>query len=341
MAYYRAAAPAAALAPQRTGVLLVNLGTPDAPSYLAVQRYLRAFLGDRRVVNTSRLLWLPLLYGVILPLRPVRTARKYRSIWMTEGSPLAVYSRRLAEKLDAMLKTQQGDGLCVELAMTYGNPGIASAIERLAAKGVRRLLVLPLYPQYCCATTAPVFDRVERALDRARWLPAIRRVNDYHQDAGYIAAWAGRIARAWEARGERSHLMLAYHGIPVKYVADGDPYQQQTLETTRLITRQLNLQPDDFSHCYQSRFGRIEWLQPYAIEVLPKLLERGIRKLTVVSPSFAVDCLETLEELGMDYRDQYLSQGGERFDLLPCLNEADEHAQLLAGLIRHTLDAWA
>jgi protoporphyrin/coproporphyrin ferrochelatase len=340
MAYYRAAAPAA-LAPERTGVLLVNLGTPDAPSYLAVQRFLREFLGDRRVINTSRLLWLPLLYAVILPLRPVRTARKYRSIWMADGSPLAVYSRRLTEKLDASLQAEEGDGVCVELAMTYGNPGIAGAIERLAAQNVRRLLVLPLYPQYCSATTESVFDRVAGALERRRWQPALRMVRDYHQDPGYIGAWAGRIARAWEERGERSHLMLAYHGIPAKYVTDGDPYQHQTQATTRLITERLGLQPDEFSHCYQSRFGRVEWLQPYATDVLATLLQRGIRKLTVASPSFAVDCLETLEELGMDYRQRFLRQGGERFDLLPCLNEADEHAGLLAGLIRQNLSGWA
>ncbi len=330
-----------AAAPERTGVLIVNLGTPDAPSYLGVQRYLREFLSDRRVITTSRLLWLPLLYGVILPLRPLKAARKYRSIWMEEGSPLAVYSRRLADKVGALLKAREGEGVCVELAMTYGNPGIARAIERLAAQGIRRLLVLPLYPQYCSATTESVFDRVAAALDRSRWSHPVRRITDYYQDAGYIEAWAGRIAAAWKERGERTHLVLAYHGIPVKYVKDGDPYQQQTLATTRLIAQRLKLQPDEYSHCYQSRFGRVEWLQPYATDVLAALPQRGIRKLTLVSPSFAVDCLETLEELGMDYRQRYLSQGGERFDLLPCLNDGDEHAALLAGLIRQNLAGWA
>jgi protoporphyrin/coproporphyrin ferrochelatase len=341
MAYYPAAAPAAARAPERTGVLVVNLGTPDAPSYWDVQRYLREFLSDRRVITTSRLVWLPLLYGVILPLRPLKTARKYRSIWMTEGSPLAVYSRRLADKLGALLKAQEGDDVCVELAMTYGNPGIGRAIERLSAQQVRRLLVLPLYPQYCSATTQPVFDRVAAALDKSGWSPAVRQINDYCRDPGYIAAWAGRITAAWAERGERSHLVLAYHGIPAKYVTDGDPYQQQTQMTTRLIAERLKLQPDEYSHCYQSRFGRIEWLQPYATDVLAALPRRGIRKLTLASPSFAVDCLETLEELGMDYRQQFLSQGGERFDLLPCLNDGQEHAALLADLIRQNLAGWA
>jgi protoporphyrin/coproporphyrin ferrochelatase len=340
MAHYSAVAQAAAPSVARIGVLVVNLGTPDAPSYLAVQRYLREFLSDRRVINTSRLIWLPLLYGVILPLRPVRTAAKYRKIWMPEGSPLALYSRRLTEKLSVAMKSSLGDDVCVELAMTYGKPGIASAIERLNAQNIRRLLVLPLYPQYCSATTAPVFDRVAREQGRWRLAPDVRMVNGYHRDPAYIEAWSRRIAKSWEGRGERSHLVLAYHGIPVKYVKQGDPYQMQTQATTHLIAERLNLTADEFSHCYQSRFGRVEWLQPYATDTLENLLKRGVHRLTVASPSFAVDCLETLEELAITYRHQFLDGGGERFDLLPCLNDEDEHAELLAGIIRQNLAGW-
>jgi protoporphyrin/coproporphyrin ferrochelatase len=329
------------MAYERIGVLLVNLGTPDAPSYLAVQRYLREFLGDRRVVNTSRWLWLPLLYGVILPLRPLRTARKYRKIWMPGGSPLALYSRRLADKIGAAMHSSLGDAVRVELGMSYGKPALAAAIERLEQQNVGRVLVLPLYPQYCSATSGSVSDRVGRALNRMRWSPALRLVRDYHQDPAFIAAWVARIAKSWQERGERSHLVLAYHGIPVRYVNEGDPYQAQTQTTTRLITEQLGLQPGEFSHCYQSRFGRVEWLQPYAGDTLTGLVARGIRKLTVASPSFAVDCLETLEELGIGYREKYLSQGGERFDLLACLNDDDRHAELLASLIRKHLADWA
>jgi ferrochelatase len=329
------------MAYERIGVLLVNLGTPDAPSYLAVQRYLREFLGDRRVVNTSRWLWLPLLYGVILPLRPLRTARKYRKIWMPGGSPLALYSRRLADKISVAMQSSLGDAVRVELGMSYGKPALAAAIERLEQQDVGRVLVLPLYPQYCSATGGSVSDRVGRALNHMRWSPALRLVRDYHQDPAFIAAWAARIAESWQERGERSHLVLAYHGIPVRYVNEGDPYQAQTQTTTRLITEQLGLQPGEFSHCYQSRFGRVEWLQPYAGDTLKALVARGIRKLTVASPSFAVDCLETLEELGIGYRDKYLSQGGERFDLLACLNDDDRHAELLTSLIRKHLADWA
>ncbi|MFI4890619.1 MAG: ferrochelatase [Steroidobacterales bacterium] len=343
MSYYRAVAQAAAATStvDRIGVLVVNLGTADAPSYLAVQRYLREFLSDRRVIDRAPLLWLPLLYGVILPLRPLRTARNYLRIWTADGSPLAVYSRRLAHKIGAALQASCGDSLRVELGMTYGKPSIESAIQRLAEQGVRRLLVLPLYPQYCSATTGSVYDRVGDVLKRWRWLPALRIINDYYRDPGYVDAWATRIARLWQQRGERSHLVLAYHGIPETYVRDGDPYQRQAQETTRLISGRLNLSPDEFSHCYQSRFGPVAWLQPYTRDALLGLAKRGIRKLTVVSPSFAVDCLETLEEVAIEYRDQFLQLGGERFDFVNCLNDDDEHAQFLAALIRRNLAGWA
>jgi ferrochelatase len=340
MSYYRAAAQAAASTADRIGILVVNLGTADAPTYLAVQRYLREFLSDRRVINTTPLLWLPLLYGVILPLRPIRTARNYRRIWTREGSPLAVYSQRLAQKIGSVLQSSIGDRIRIELAMTYGKPYIESAIQRLAGQNVRRLLVLPLYPQYCSSTTGSVYDRLGKALQRWRWLPALRVVNDYYQDPGYIDAWARRIAQRWQDRGERSHLVLAYHGIPAAYVTEGDPYQQQAQATTSLITARLGLSPDDFSHCYQSRFGSVVWLQPYIEEQIKDLVKRGIRKLTVVSPSFAVDCLETLEELAIGYRDKFLELGGERFDFVACLNDEDGHAELLAGVIRQNLAGW-
>lgn len=341
MSYYRAVAQAAASPADRIGVLVVNLGTADAPAYLAVQRYLREFLSDRRVIDRAPLLWLPLLYGLILPLRPLRTARNYRRIWTAAGSPLAVYSQRLADKIAVALHAVCADPIRVELGMTYGRPGIEGAVQRLAEQGVRRLLVLPLYPQYCSATTGSVYDRVGDALKRWRWLPALRIISDYHQDAGYIDAWAARIERLWQQRGERSHLVLAYHGIPETYVRDGDPYRSQAQETTRLITGRLNLSPGEFSHCYQSRFGPVAWLQPYTKDALVALAQRGIRRLTVVSPSFAVDCLETLEEVAIEYRDQFLQLGGERFDLLPCLNDEDRHAELLAAIVARNLAGWA
>ncbi|HLZ98226.1 MAG TPA: ferrochelatase [Steroidobacteraceae bacterium] len=343
MAYYHAAAradAAAAPTPERIGVLLVNLGTPDSPSYFAVQRYLRQFLSDRRVINTSRLIWLPLLYGVVLPFRPFRTARNYRKIWMRDGSPLAVYSKRLAVRLGSALGARLGDEIRVEIGMTYGNPSIASAIDALAGQNVRKLLVVPLYPQYCSSTTGSVFDGTARVLERRRWLPETRFVNDYHRDSGYIGALAASIENHWKQAGERSHLVLSYHGIPRDYVDDGDPYQAQAEATTRSVTALLGLAASDFSHCYQSRFGSVVWLQPYTVDTLKKLAGRGLRRLTVVSPSFAVDCLETLEEVAIGYRDEFLALGGEKLSLVPCLNADERHAEALAGIVQKQLGGW-
>jgi protoporphyrin/coproporphyrin ferrochelatase len=342
MTYYRAVAHSDAVeaAPERIGVLVVNLGTPDSPTYFAVQRFLREFLADRRVIDTSRLIWLPLLYGVVLPFRPIRTVRNYRKIWMHDGSPLAIYSKRLAKKIGSVLRDSFGDRVCVGLAMTYGNPSIADAIRSLAQQNVKKLLILPLYPQYCSSTTGSVFDRTTRVLQRWRWLPETRFVNEYYNDEGYINALKMRIEQHWIDVGERSHLLFSYHGIPASYVSEGDPYQAQAEATTRLVVSRLGLAPDEYSHCYQSRFGSVVWLQPYTEDTLKLLAKRGVRKLTVVSPSFAVDCLETLQEVAIEYRDKFLEWGGERLTLVPALNDDDRHAQVLAAIVKNQLQGW-
>jgi ferrochelatase len=340
MAYYRATATPPESTPGRVGVLLVNLGTPDSPSYFAVLRYLRAFLGDRRVIETARPIWLPLLYGLVLPFRPLRTARNYRKIWMPEGSPLAVYSRRLSLKIESLLKSRMGDGVRVELAMTYGNPSIANAIESLARQEVKRLLVLPLYPHYCSSTTGSVFDATTRVLQRWRWLPEMRFISDYHDDAGFIDALSTQIETHWKEVGARSHLVFSYHGIPASYVATGDPYQAQAEATTRLVAARLGLESGEWSHCYQSRFGRVVWLQPYTEDTIEELARQGVRQVTVVSPSFAVDCLETLEEVAMEYRDAFLAKGGQELRLVPGLNDGDGHARALADKILSALGGW-
>jgi ferrochelatase len=324
----------------RIGVLLVNLGTPDAPTYLAVQRYLREFLSDRRVIDTSRLIWLPLLYGVVLPFRPLRSARNYRKIWMQEGSPLAVYSARLAAKIGSLLVAAYQDRITVALAMTYGKPGILQAIESFAAQGVDKLLVLPLFPQYCGSTTGSVIDGTNRALKRWRCTPDLRFINDYHDYRDYIQALSGKIQGHWKSAGARSHLLFSYHGIPASYVAKGDPYQQQTETTTRLVVQRLGLTDAEWSHCYQSRFGKVTWLQPYTLDKIKELADRGIRELSVASPSFAVDCLETLEEVAIEYRARFLEWGGQRLTLVPGLNDDAEHAEALAALIRNRLGDW-
>ena len=339
MAHYRAVAQPSSTQP-RIGVLLVNLGTPDSPSYFAVQRYLRQFLGDRRVINTSRFIWLPLLYGVILPFRPLKTVRNYRKIWMRGGSPLAVYSKRLTDKVGAVLRSRIGDDVRVALAMTYGNPSIADAIKALAEQNVKKLLVLPLYPQYCSSTTGSVFDRASKVMHRWRWLPETRFVNDYHNDTSYIDALTASIQNHWEQVGERSHLLFSYHGIPAVYVKEGDPYQAQAEATTRMVVSRLGLAEEDFSHCYQSRFGSVVWLQPYTEDTLKNLAKRGLRKLTIISPSFAVDCLETLQECAIEYRDKFLELGGEKLTLVPALNDDDRHAEALANIVQNQLAGW-
>ena len=343
MPYFHAAASAAASnaesSPARIGVLIVNLGTPDAPTYFAVQRYLREFLSDRRVIETSRLIWLPLLYGVVLPLRPLRTARNYRKVWMQDGSPLAVYSGRLSAKIEALLRPDFEDRLRVRLAMSYGNPGIDSAVQSFAEQGVAKLIVLPLYPQYCSSTTGSVFDRTQHALQRWRCLPEFRFINEYHDDDGYIDALTAKIRRHWNAGGETSHLLFSYHGIPASYVAKGDPYQRQAEATTRLVAARLGLGEGEWSHCYQSRFGKVPWITPYTIEVIKQLADRGVRRITVASPSFAVDCLETLEEVAMEYAARFKAWGGEQLTLVPCLNDDDDHARALANLIRSRMPA--
>jgi ferrochelatase len=340
MPYYRAVAQAAAATPERIGVLLVNLGTPDAPTYLSVQRFLREFLGDRRVIDTSRWLWLPILYGIVLPLRPIQSARNYRQIWMQEGSPLAVYTKRLQGKIERRLHEVLGDRVRVALGMTYGGPSIDAAIRALVEQNVKRLLVFPLFPQYCSSTTGSVFDRTVRALRRLRWLPETRFVNEYYADPGYAEALSARIEEHWTTGGERSHLVFSYHGVAAASVRRGDPYRAQAEATTRMVASRLNLEEGEWSHCYQSRFGPVSWLQPYTRDTLKALAARGVRKLTVVSPSFAVDCLETLHEVAIEYAEEFLKSGGERLSLVPALNDDDRHAEVLVSVVRHRLGGW-
>jgi ferrochelatase len=305
-----------------------------------VQRYLREFLSDRRVIDTSRLVWLPLLYGVVLPFRPVRTVRNYRKVWMHGGSPLAVYSKRLTTKLGVLFQARFGDRVRVNLGMTYGNPSLSDSIQSLVEQDVKKLLVLPLYPQYCSSTTGSVFDRTCRALRRRNWQPETRFVNGYYDDAGYIDSLTASILKHWQDLGEKSHLLFSYHGIPAVYVTDGDPYQAQAQATTQRVVSRLGLAAEEWSHCYQSRFGSVVWLQPYTEDTLRVLAKRGVSKVTVVSPSFAVDCLETLEEVAIEYRDKFLEMGGERLTLVPALNDDDAHAQALAAIAETQLQGW-
>lgn len=325
---------------RRIGVLVVNLGTPARPSYGPVRRYLGQFLRDRRVIELCPYAWWPILFGPILTFRPFRSAAAYEDIWTERGSPLLVYTEGLTRKLAARLEETLGDDVRVTFAMTYGEPSAKQAIDTLFREGVDRLLVLPLYPQYSGTTTGAVFDAVTRVLQRWRAVPALRFISDYHADPVYVAAVADRVERSWQEAGRRSHLLFSYHGIPVKYVDKGDPYRHQVERMSELVAARLGLGPEEWSISFQSSFGPVEWLQPFTDQKLQELLGRGIRDVTVTAPSFAVDCLETLEEIGFEYREMYLNKGGQSFVLVPALNDDDIHATALGDLVLRHLGGW-
>lgn len=321
-------------------VLLVNLGTPDAPTPAAVRRYLAEFLSDRRVIDLPRWIWLPILYGVILNLRPRRSAHAYRSVWTDAGSPLRVFSESLAQRLDERLQERSGGRARVALAMRYGNPSIASVLENLRLDGMRRLLVLPLYPQYSATSTGTVFDAVTSVLQRWRWPPELRFVNDYHDDAGHIDALCASVAAHRRAAGAADRLLLSFHGIPQRYAFAGDPYPEQCRRTAQAIAERAGLRDDELLVTFQSRVGREQWLQPYTDATLRELPARGVRSLQVLCPGFAVDCLETLEEIAIAGRETFLAAGGERFEYIPALNDSAAQVEALLGIVRRHCGGW-
>ena len=318
--------------PERAGILLLNLGTPQAPTAGAVRTYLAQFLSDRRVVEAPRWLWWLVLHGIILRLRPRRVARLYASVWTDAGSPLLAFSRRLTAALDDLLTSRGHTGVVVELAMTYGQPDVAGALARLADQNVRKLLVVPLFPQYSATTTAAAFDAVAEALGRVRWLPELRFVNDYHDHPQYIDALADSVRRHQREQGQPDLLLASFHGIPQRYFAAGDPYHCQCHASARLLSNQLELTPRQFALGFQSRFGREPWLAPYTDHLLAELPARGATHVQVVCPGFAVDCLETLEEIALQNRAIFERAGGKQFSYVPALNDHPDHARLLASL---------
>jgi protoporphyrin/coproporphyrin ferrochelatase len=325
--------------PGRVGVLLVNLGTPDDPSPGAVRRFLAEFLWDPRVIETPRWLWWLILHGVILRIRPRRSAHAYQQIWTPQGSPLLFHSKELAQRLQEDLANRLGGDVPVVLGMSYGSPSIQGSVEKLHREGVRRLIVLPLYPQYSGTTTASVFDRVTRALARFRWVPALRFISAYQDDPGYIRALADSVRRHWQLHGQQ-HLLFSFHGIPRSYVEAGDPYHRQSLETARLVTESLGLKPEEWSIAFQSQVGRAEWLRPYTEELLLQHAKGPHKRVTVICPGFATDCLETLEEIAIRNRRLFLGNGGESYDYIPALNASDSHVALLAELIARNAAGW-
>lgn len=325
--------------PPLATVLLVNLGTPEAPTTSAVRRFLAQFLSDPRVIEMPRWLWWLILHGIILRIRPRRSAQAYKKIWTERGSPLLFHTQDLAAGLDATLASTS-QHLEVHTAMSYGQPGIESVLRSLMQRNLRRLLVLPLYPQYSGTTTASVFDAVSKELQTWRWLPEISFVTDYYAAPGYTDLLADSIVRYRKQHGSSAHLLFSFHGIPERYILNGDPYYCHCLVTARKVAEKLQLNATQWGVSFQSRVGRERWLQPYTDQALQQLAQSGVKSVDVICPAFAVDCLETLEEIAMGERERFLHHGGERLHYIPALNAEANHVEFLAGLIRSKTQHW-
>ncbi len=322
------------------GVLLVNLGTPDAPTARDVRRYLAEFLTDPRVVETPRWLWWPILHGYILRFRPARSAKNYRKIWTDQGSPLLVHSRAIAAKLAARLTAWLAGNVHVALGMSYGEPSLAAALDELHAARARRIIVLPLYPQYSGTTTGSVFDAVTALLSLRRWVPELRFITHYHDAPGYIDAIADSIRAYRAANGSADKLLFSFHGLPRKTLLAGDPYHCQCQKTARLVAEALDLTDAAWLVTFQSRVGREEWLRPYTDETVVALADGHVRSLDVVCPGFAADCLETLEEIAMQNREFFIEAGGRQLNYIPALNASDGHVAFLERLVWKHAAGW-
>ena len=325
--------------PERTAVLLVNLGTPQAPTAPALRRYLAEFLSDPRVVEIPRLPWWLILHGVILRTRPAKSAAKYASIWMPQGSPLAVWTQRVQQALAEHFNAA-GHTVIVRHAMRYGQPSLPEVLDSLRADGATRMLVLPLYPQYAAATSASVVDKIALWAATVRRVPELRFIGQYHDDPGYIQALAQRLRQHWQAHGRGDKLVLSFHGIPQRSLLLGDPYHCQCHKTARLLGEALGLAPTDMVVTFQSRFGKAQWLQPYTEPTLRELAAQGVKRVDVMCPGFVADCLETLEEIAQEARAAYLAAGGQTFSYVPCLNDDPMWIDALLALALKHLQGW-
>ena len=323
----------------KTGILMISLGTPDAPTYGAVRRYLAEFLGDKRVIETPRPIWLPILYGPILTFRPLRSAKAYQKVWNTEldESPLRTIARSQAEKMQDMMP----DNVCVDWAFTYGSPSIEDGLMRLQQKGCQKILLFALYPQYSATTTAAAYDRAFAALGKMRWQPAIRTLDKYCDRSAYVTALAGSVRASLDALDfEPDHILASYHSIPKSYLDKGDPYPCQCHKTSRLLSQALDLPDGKLVTSFQSRVGPTEWVSPYTDKTVIQLAQSGIKKLAVVAPAFSADCLETLEEINMELRETFLHAGGTHFHYIPCLNDSPSGMAMFADVARQELSGW-
>jgi len=327
-------------AQEKLGILLVNLGSPDAPTPSAVRRYLAQFLSDPRVIEANRFLWWFALHGIILRIRPSRAAKAYKKVWTDNGSPLVHISKLQTRAIQKTLEARFRGHVIADLAMTYGNPSIESGLEGLRKAGARRLLILPLYPQYSATTTGAVFDEVTRVLQGWRWLPDLRMINHYHDHPEYIEALANSIKKQWQENDRGELLLFSFHGIPVRYINNGDPYFCHCQKTARLVADKLALNPSEWKVVFQSRFGREPWLEPYCSVTLQELPKSGIKSVDVVCPGFAADCLETLEEIQLENKTLFIEAGGETFNYIPCLNDSKEHIDALCEVLTAHMFGW-
>lgn len=326
--------------PGQNGILLINLGTPESPTTTAVRRYLAEFLWDPRVVEIPRPLWWLILHCLILPLRPRKSAAAYKKIWLAQGSPLLINSERISQALTHYLKNNNNQHFIISLAMRYGSPAIEEVLVKMQKQSLRRLLILPLFPQYSATTTASAFDEVTRVLKTWRWQPEIRYINHYHDDASYINACAECIRMFRAEHGSGDKLLLSFHGLPKRNLSRGDPYYYQCHISAKLIAQALSLRENDYSVCFQSRFGRAEWLQPYTDETLRELALQGVRTIDVFCPGFPADCLETLEEIALQGSDIFKQAGGSNLRYIPALNDSASHIESLAKLIKRNVQGW-
>jgi len=324
----------------KVGVLITNLGTPDAPKKAELKRYLKEFLSDPRVVEVPRLLWWMILNLVILNIRPKRSAKAYATVWTERGSPLMFHTQDQTNALRDNLQQQYGDNIVVDFAMRYGSPSVDSVIDNMLQQGVRKLVVLPLYPQYCASTTASTFDAIANSFRKRRWIPELRFITHYHDHKGYVKAVADKIQTHWDQHGRADKLIFSYHGIPKRYLLNGDPYHCECHKTSRLIAAELGLTDNEHFTSFQSRFGREEWLKPYTDHSLKAFPGQGVKSVQIVCPGFAADCLETIEEIAEENRDYFLEAGGERYEYIAALNADDAHIQVLTTLLESNLQGW-
>lgn len=327
---------------ERLGILLLNLGTPDAPDTPSLRRYLKQFLSDSRVIELPRWKWWPILNLIVLRTRPARSAAAYREVWDHdgEGSPLMRISREQQRGLQARLEAQMAGPVIVALGMRYGNPSVATALAELREAGARRILVLPLYPQYAASTTASTFDAVFDELKTWRWIPELRFIGHYHRDDGYIDALAASVREHIAVHGQPDRLVMSFHGVPERYLHSGDPYHCECHVTGRLLAERLGLTEGEWMVTFQSRFGREEWIKPYTDETLKALPGQGVKHVSVICPGFSADCLETIEEIGGENREYFLEAGGENYHYIPALNARGDHLDALARLVRQHTQGW-